>query len=187
MRTINVYILICGKYVIIICLLQLGKMDMKEEFAKKVGNLEAKVAQLEGKLKHQELQLFYLMEEQVAVEKEESLSTNKSVESSSMTVDFQVKYLEGKLTRLEEKLEHQELQLRNLTEQLTEKERNLSKSFESSSDDRNNQQSNVIYRTCHEVRSRDSSLKSGMYWIDPDGTGVGDEPIRVHCNMATGN
>jgi hypothetical protein len=25
-----------------------------------------------------------------------------------------------------------------------------------------------------------------MYWIDPDGEGVGDDPIYVSCDMATG-
>ena len=50
-----------------------------------------------------------------------------------------------------------------------------------------NRQANVIYRTCHEAHAADSSLKSGTHWIDPDGKGVGDDPIRVHCNMTTGN
>jgi len=31
-----------------------------------------------------------------------------------------------------------------------------------------------------------STAKSGMYWIDPDGVGVGDEPIYVHCDLETG-
>jgi hypothetical protein len=26
----------------------------------------------------------------------------------------------------------------------------------------------------------------GNYWIDPDGQGVGDDPIFVYCDMATG-
>jgi thiamine kinase-like enzyme len=26
-----------------------------------------------------------------------------------------------------------------------------------------------------------------MYWIDPDGQGVGDDAIFVHCDMTTGN
>ncbi|KAK4011383.1 hypothetical protein OUZ56_020497 [Daphnia magna] len=26
-----------------------------------------------------------------------------------------------------------------------------------------------------------------MYWIDPDGQGVGDDPIYVFCNMTTGS
>ncbi len=44
----------------------------------------------------------------------------------------------------------------------------------------------AILRTCHETRASDPSLTSGMYWIDPDGQGVGDEPIYVYCDMVTG-
>ncbi len=42
-------------------------------------------------------------------------------------------------------------------------------------------------RTCREVRAVDPSLGSGMHWIDPDGQGVGDDPIYVYCDMTTGN
>ena len=44
----------------------------------------------------------------------------------------------------------------------------------------------AIFRTCKELHQADPSLNSGMYWIDPDGQGVGDDPIYVHCDMATG-
>ncbi|KAK4011386.1 hypothetical protein OUZ56_020500 [Daphnia magna] len=44
-----------------------------------------------------------------------------------------------------------------------------------------------ISRTCRETRLADPSLSSGMYWIDPDGQGVGDDPIYVFCNMTTGS
>ncbi|EFX62125.1 hypothetical protein DAPPUDRAFT_120497 [Daphnia pulex] len=43
-----------------------------------------------------------------------------------------------------------------------------------------------IPRTCREARLMDPSLNSGMHWIDPDGQGVGDDPIYVHCDMTTG-
>lgn len=46
--------------------------------------------------------------------------------------------------------------------------------------------SNGNYRTCNEIRLADASLPSGMYWIDPDGNGVGGSPIYVYCNMTTG-
>ena len=45
---------------------------------------------------------------------------------------------------------------------------------------------NATYRTCREVRDSNPTLTSGMYWIDPDGQGVGDAPISVYCNMTTG-
>lgn len=44
---------------------------------------------------------------------------------------------------------------------------------------------NMISRTCWEIHMANPSLPSGMHWIDPDGQGVGDDPIRVYCDMAT--
>ena len=42
-------------------------------------------------------------------------------------------------------------------------------------------------RNCQELRDSNPSLAtSGMYWIDPDGQGVGDAPISVYCNMTAG-
>lgn len=42
-------------------------------------------------------------------------------------------------------------------------------------------------RTCRAALAASPSLPSGLYWIDPDGPASGDDPIRVHCNMTTGN
>jgi hypothetical protein len=41
-------------------------------------------------------------------------------------------------------------------------------------------------RTCRETRLSNPALVSGMYWIDPDGQGVGDDPISVYCDMTSG-
>jgi hypothetical protein len=43
-----------------------------------------------------------------------------------------------------------------------------------------------IPRTCRELRETNPSLASGMQWIDPDGQGIGDDPIYVYCDMSTG-
>jgi hypothetical protein len=43
-----------------------------------------------------------------------------------------------------------------------------------------------IPRTCRELHAADPSLPSGMHWIDPDGQGVGDNPIYVYCDMTSG-
>jgi hypothetical protein len=43
-----------------------------------------------------------------------------------------------------------------------------------------------IPRTCKELRAADPSISSGMHWIDPDGQGVGDDPINVYCDMTSG-
>lgn len=44
----------------------------------------------------------------------------------------------------------------------------------------------AVPRTCREARAAAPSLSSGMYWIDPDGQGVGDGPIYVYCDMTSG-
>jgi len=41
--------------------------------------------------------------------------------------------------------------------------------------------------SCAEARSADPTLQSGNYYVDPDGTSVGDDPIYVYCDMTTGN
>ena len=41
-------------------------------------------------------------------------------------------------------------------------------------------------RTCRELRAANPSLASGMQFIDPDGQGIGDDPIFVFCDMSTG-
>ncbi len=41
-------------------------------------------------------------------------------------------------------------------------------------------------RTCRELRATNPSLASGMQFIDPDGQGIGDDPIFVYCDMSTG-
>lgn len=46
--------------------------------------------------------------------------------------------------------------------------------------------SGAPFRTCHETHLSDLSLGSGMYWIDPDGHGIGDDPIYVYCDMTSG-
>ena len=45
---------------------------------------------------------------------------------------------------------------------------------------------NDMRRTCSEIKSVNPDLDSGMYWIDPDGQDVGDDPIEVHCEMSSG-
>ncbi|XP_057380853.2 uncharacterized protein LOC130703351 [Daphnia carinata] len=41
----------------------------------------------------------------------------------------------------------------------------------------------ATHRTCHEIVAANPSSPSGMYWIDPDGHGIGDPPIHVHCDI----
>ena len=80
-----------------------------------------------------------------------------------------LKELELKVTRLEEIIDSQ-------------KERDIGSAIGQNSVGR----SVSFPRTCRELRASDPTLTSGMHWIDPDGQGVGDDPIYVYCNMATG-
>ena len=36
------------------------------------------------------------------------------------------------------------------------------------------------------MRQANPFLKSGFFWIDPDGHGIGDDPIHVYCDMNKG-
>ena len=85
--------------------------------------------------------------------------------------------LESKVIRLEEKVKEQEAILFSLKRDWSTSE---------NVDTNLNLCQNAVHRTCNEVRAFDSSLLSGMYWIDPDGKDVGDDPIHVFCNMTTG-
>ena len=97
--------------------------------------------------------------------------------------------LEAKIVQLEEKVQRQE----NLLMALQIQQPIISKSVYSDNivaindDDNRISVKNSVLRTCRETRAADPSLISGKYWIDPDGQGVGDDPIYVYCNMATGS
>ena len=94
-----------------------------------------------------------------------------------------------KVTRLEAKVQEQETILNFLLKATDELPISPagSKSIE-------NYRQNVIQsngrsgipRTCRELRAANPSLASGMQWIDPDGQGIGDDPIYVYCDMSSG-
>ena len=93
------------------------------------------------------------------------------------------------MTRLETKVQEQETIINFL---LQENELPVSpagsKSIAANNRQNVNQSSGKsgIPRTCRELRAVNPSLSSGMQWIDPDGQGIGDDPIKVYCNMTTG-
>ena len=84
--------------------------------------------------------------------------------------DARLEELELKVTRLEEIINSQK-----------EKEKIVS-----AIDERSVGRSVSFPRTCRELHAADPSLTSGMHWIDPDGQGVGDDPIYVYCDLVTG-
>ncbi len=91
--------------------------------------------------------------------------------------------LETKVTRLEAQLEQQNslftsLQSNVQTDYNLISSKIIPNQFTSKSS---------IGRTCREVRAANPALASGLYWIDPDGQGVGDDPINVYCDMTSGN
>ncbi|XP_046648303.1 uncharacterized protein LOC124338251 [Daphnia pulicaria] len=92
--------------------------------------------------------------------------------------------LESKLTRLEELMEQKDRQHGILEEKVLRLELELLATKERETNQLATK--NVMYRTCSEAHAADSSLTMGNYWIDPDGQGVGDDPIFVYCDMATG-
>ena len=89
-------------------------------------------------------------------------------------LETRIVHLETKVTRLEGKVEQQQT--------LISRTKSLSMKFDINQEFRKN----AILRTCREVHASNPLLDSGMYWIDPDGQGVGDDPINVFCNMTTG-
>jgi hypothetical protein len=102
---------------------------------------------------------------------------------------LKVAQLEAKNVQLESKVQEQEniltflLQATELPVSATGSKLSLSnREFVIQSTDK----MSGIPRTCRELRATDPSLSSGMHWIDPDGQGVGDDPIYVYCNMSSG-
>jgi hypothetical protein len=95
-----------------------------------------------------------------------------------------------KVTRLEAKVQEQETIINFLLQATDE----LPVSSTGSQSIAANNRQNIIQssgksgipRTCREFRAANPSIASGMQWIDPDGQGIGDDPIFVYCDMSTG-
>ena len=103
------------------------------------------------------------------------------------TLESKVVTLETKVARLEAKVEQQESQIAALIVNEREKQQSsTTKKFTMSIELNQNYKRNAIFRTCQELRSSNPLLESGMYWIDPDGQGVGDDAIHVFCDMKLG-
>jgi hypothetical protein len=103
---------------------------------------------------------------------------------------FQVTKLEAKNVQLEFKIQEQEKLLNYLLRQTNRSvpvadslsvPNNLKSPVQSTDSNKSG-----TPRTCKELRVIDPSLPSGMYSIDPDGQGVGDNPINVYCDMTSG-
>ena len=97
--------------------------------------------------------------------------------------------LEGQVTELEIKVKEQETILTSLLQanELPTSSVGGSKLFlnKRQTSIQSNEKSGIP-RTCQELRAANPSLPSGMQWIDPDGQGIGDDPIYVYCDMTSG-
>jgi uncharacterized coiled-coil protein SlyX len=166
-------------------------MEAGEDLASKVLQLEAKVPQQETLM----IALNHILKlKQVVGEKMSELGEKDS------QLETRMNELEQKDSQLETKLS--ELQSREVLKRILELDPGTQQGESSlQSLQQESLKSNVPYniptitrssvksgnpRTCKEIHSNDPSSPSGMYWIDPDGQGVGDDSIYVHCDMTTG-
>jgi hypothetical protein len=110
------------------------------------------------------------------------------LEEKNLGLEEKVTQLEAKNVQLETKVQNQEILLASLLLQFSNQADTPIDSKEISNYQTETKSSSRagITRTCQELRADNPSLPSGMQWIDPDGQGVGDNPIYVYCDMATG-
>jgi hypothetical protein len=102
-------------------------------------------------------------------------------------VEAKVNHLVNENNKLKAKIEQQDSILTDLLQnqrQTNEETKLFSKNF--FLENPTSGKSAAMPRTCRETRLSNPVLASGMYWIDPDGQGVGDDPISVYCDMASG-
>ena len=104
--------------------------------------------------------------------------------------------LETRLDKQEQQFKNAEEEIVTLKDYIQELETKLapllndgkSRAFSTTVDGNANRLIGFYPRTCAEAR--DSGLpeykQSGMYWIDPDGVGIGEDSIYVYCDMTTG-
>lgn len=105
------------------------------------------------------------------------------MECKVLTLENKVVALEAKITALEEKTEQQEVLLTTLQ---NEQETTTPMATVSVEIDRRLIKNSPVFRTCREMNEANPLLDSGMYWIDPDGKGIGDDAFSVYCNMTSG-
>jgi hypothetical protein len=102
-------------------------------------------------------------------------------------VEAKVNHLENENNKLKAKIEQQDSILTDLLQnqrQTNEETKRFPKNV--FLENPTSGKSAAMPRTCREAHLSNPALASGMYWIDPDGQGVGDDPISVYCDMASG-
>ncbi|XP_046645852.1 uncharacterized protein LOC124336192 [Daphnia pulicaria] len=111
------------------------------------------------------------------------------LEEKNLGLEEKVTQLEAKNVQLETKVQNQEILLASLLLQFSNQADTPidSKAISNYQTETKSSSRAGITRTCQELRADNPSLPSGMQWIDPDGQGVGDNPIYVYCDMTTGS
>ena len=109
-------------------------------------------------------------------------------QEKNIRLEEKVTQLEAKNARLENKVLQQETILISLLAQNNQSESAAASKivFNNAITQSSAAKLNGIPRTCRDLRAADPSLPSGMHWIDPDGQGVGDDPIYVYCDVISG-
>ena len=108
------------------------------------------------------------------------------LEEKNIRLEEKVTELEARNAQLEIKVQEQENILISLMVQTNQSEtidKSISNHHQSAIQSRGK---SGTARTCRELLMTNPSLASGMHWIDPDGQGVGDDPIYAYCDMASG-
>ena len=106
------------------------------------------------------------------------------MEEKNIRLEEKVSELEARNAQLEIKVQEQEKILISLMVQTNQTE-TTDKSFLYNRENKSIGKSGTA-RTCRELLMTNPSLPSGMQWIDPDGQGVGDDPIYAYCDMTSG-
>ena len=88
--------------------------------------------------------------------------------------------------RLEEEIERLQVTVNRLERTLNENRQNPADSSQVHWNEADKMSKSLIARTCLEIHLSQPDAKSDMYWIDPDGPGVGETPIYVFCDMTVG-
>jgi hypothetical protein len=102
-------------------------------------------------------------------------------------VEAKVNHLESENSKLKAKNEQQDSILTDLLQNRRQTIEELKLSSNNGLlENPTSGKSAAMPRTCRETRLSNPALASGMYWIDPDGQGVGDDPISVYCDMTSG-
>jgi hypothetical protein len=140
------------------------------------------VSLLENRLTKLESKFYQMEEKNIQLD-----AKNIRLEEKNIRLEEKVTELEGRNAQLEIKVQEQETILISLLVPTNQSESSPKFNL-------NNRQSVIqstgkmsgTPRTCRELRMSNPSLPSGMQWIDPDGQGVGDDPIYVYCDMTSG-